>query len=263
MDSCGRIIILGSGNVATHLATTLAGSGMLAGLWSRTPANAAALADRLHVPAYADITDIPRDADVYIIAVADRAVADVACRLGAVDGIVAHTSGSVPMQALAAGGASRTGVFYPLQTFSKDSTVDMSQVPFFIEASEDDVFDTLSALARQTGGAAYAADSSHRAVLHLAAVFACNFANRLWGIADELLAPAGYPLTVFSPLLTETLRKAMAVGPSAAQTGPAVRNDSNVIRKQLDELGDGANAELYRIFTAQIQAIARKQSEIK
>lgn len=253
MDNPGRVIVLGSGNVATHLARALADKGMLAGVWSKTTGHAWTLADACNVPAYSDIDMIPRDADAYIIAVADRAVASVATALGAVEGIVAHTSGSVSMDELAGGGARHIGVFYPLQTFSKDAEVDMSQVPFFIEAGDDATYGGLSALARLIGGAAYAADSSHRAILHLAAVFACNFANRLWGIAEEVLEPAGYPLTVFRPLLAETLRKAMDVGPTAAQTGPAVRHDENVIAKQLAELGEGENAELYRLFTRQIQ----------
>lgn len=248
-----KVIILGSGNVATHLLEALCGAGVSCGLWSRNAVHAHVLAESVDkdVEVYDSIADIPRDAYFYIISVSDSAVGRVAEQLGDVEGIVAHTSGSVPMSKLEC--TERYGVFYPLQTFSTETAVDMSKVPFFIEGSNEEVTESLMELVSLIGANPYYADSSHRASLHLAAVFACNFANSLWAVSQRILADAGYPLSVLQPLLNETLRKAMTLGPLTAQTGPAERGDSNVINRQLLELDDAHEQDVYRCMTELIQ----------
>lgn len=255
------VIVLGSGNVASHLVDAFVASKVACGLWSRNSEHAQDLAARYAdgaVVAYNSIDAIPRDAKFYIIAVSDNAVATVAEELGAVKGTVAHTSGSVPMQTPVADG--NYGVFYPLQTFSKDVYVDMAEVPFFVEGNDTAVTESLKELVATIGAKAYEADSRHRAKLHLAAVFACNFANSLWGEAEEILKPAGYPLSVLEPLLKETLRKAMALGPTRAQTGPAARNDTKVLNRQMAELA-GLDLEIYRLITELIRLRQSKQDK--
>lgn len=245
-----EVVIIGSGNVATHLLEALCGADVPCGLWSRNIAGARNLAGRCRgksVAVYESLADIPRDSSYYIIAVSDRAVDEVTEALGRVGGIIAHTSGSVPMYRGAEGAG--YGVFYPLQTFSADTPVDITEVPFFIEGTSCDVSDRLASLVRRIGAVPYFADSVHRARLHLAAVFACNFANSLWGVSQRILADAGYPLTVLKPLLEETMRKAMAIGPCQAQTGPAKRGDLNVINRQMSELSDGPELNAYRDLT--------------
>ncbi len=243
-----RVAVIGAGNVAVHLAEALAQAGCLAGVWSREESHALTVAAPLDVPGGA-MSALPRDLDIYIVAVKDDAIPAVSATIGSVAGIVAHTSGTAPMGALI---QARRGVFYPLQTFSRNRPVDMSEVPFFIEGSDAHVSETLMDLAKRISPDVRYAGSDIRATLHLAAVFACNFANHSWAIAEDILRrEAGCSLEVFAPLLRETLAKAMECGAGASQTGPAARGDIHTIEKHLQRL-DGAQADIYKIMSQDI-----------
>ncbi len=243
-----RVAIIGAGNVAGHLAEVLAQAGCLVGVWSRNESHASSVAAPLKVSG-GTISALPRDLDVYIVAVKDDAIPAVSAAIGPVAGIVAHTSGTAPMDALV---QARRGVFYPLQTFSSNRHIDMSEVPFFIEGSDDVVSEVLMNLALRISPDVRYAGSDIRATLHLAAVFACNFANHSWAIAENILKrEAGCSLEVFAPLLRETLAKAMECGAGASQTGPAARGDIHTIEKHLQRL-EGAQADIYRIMSQDI-----------
>ena len=249
-----RTVIIGAGNVATHLARRLDATTDVVAVWSRKLDHAEALSSTLrNARATDNVDEVPRDADFYIISVVDDHIADVARRLGVVDGIVAHTSGSFPLEGLRqACGATRCGVFYPLQTFSKTTEVDTDHIPFFIEGTDAATIDALAGLATSVSDNVHRVDSSVRGHLHIAAVFANNFANYMWDIADSYLKEhTDFDIRVFAPLLTETLRKAMAVGPRAAQTGPAKRGDREIIDKHIAALADG-DAEIYRLISNSI-----------
>ena len=243
-----RVAIVGAGNVAGHLAEALAQTGCLVGVWSSNESHALSIAAPLNVSGGA-ISALPRDLDVYIVAVKDDAIPTVSASMGDVAGIVAHTSGTAPMDALV---QARRGVFYPLQTFSNNRQIDMSEVPFFIEGADDDVSEVLMNLALRISPKVRYAGSDTRATLHLAAVFACNFANHLWTIAEDILKrEAGCSLEVFAPLLRETLAKAMECGAGASQTGPAARGDIHTMEKHLRRL-EGMWSDIYRIMSQDI-----------
>lgn len=232
-----RICVIGAGNVATHLARALSCVGDIVAIYSRDIANARVLAESLRVSSFTDsLRDIPADADYYIVAVKDDAIARIAAETPR-GGVWAHTSGSVPMDVFAPY-KERYGVFYPLQTFSRHHDVDVSEVPFLIEGSTPDVADSLMALARRISTTVRPADSEVRKRLHIAAVFACNFANLMWIEADELLRRQGLDIGYLRPLLRETLRKLDDMTPGDAQTGPARRGDRNVIERHLAMLDD-------------------------
>lgn len=191
-------------------------------------------------------------ADVTLICVSDNAIREVGSRLPSSAGIIAHTSGSIPLDALA--GHDRYGVFYPLQTFSENSDPDYSIIPFFIEGSEEEVEKRLATLASLISKNVMSADSDKRKSLHLASVFACNFANHLWALADSILKKNGMDFNVLRPLLEETLLKTKTISPHDAQTGPAVRNDTEVIGKHLAMLENEPGVrEIYRILTDSIR----------
>lgn len=245
-------VILGTGNVGTHLCRALSEHTDIIDIWSRSIEHARRLSAEIPGSRPLDkLSDVRTDADFYIIAVADDAVADVAARLPEVNGIVAHTSGSMGLSALTGCKGACKGVFYPLQTFSREREIDLSEVPFFIEGSDRSTTDRLLSLAHTVSRTVREADSRQRGVLHLAAVFACNFANSLWGISDDILREAGYSLEVFGPLLEETLRKAITNGAIESQTGPARRGDQKVIDSHLSKL-EGLPREIYRLMTSQI-----------
>lgn len=247
-----RAVIIGAGNVATHLASALENTAGIAidTVWSRNIENASRIAAGLKSAVATDeISAIPRDADLYLIAVSDDAIADIASSMPPVNGMVAHTSGTVPIDILAIVSCKGFGSFYPLQTFSKDRALDLANVPFFIEGNDEETAKALYGPAARISTRVIYADSSLRGKLHIAAVFASNFANALWGVADDILAETGLGLDILHPLLEETLSKAVLMGPDNAQTGPAKRNDQHTINSHLAKLTDPRLKELYSGLT--------------
>lgn len=249
-----RIVILGSGNVATHLALALDKFTDVIQVWSRTPSNSQALVSQLLRASVADnLENIRRDADFYIIAVSDDAVTDIGRHLRDVSGVVVHTSGSVGMGDLKmAVNSDRCGVFYPLQTFSKGRQVDITKVPILIEGCNENTEKRLRELASVISEKVFIVDSGLRSRLHLAAVFANNFTNYIWLLADKYLKEnTDYNLEILSPLLQETLAKALEMSPEAAQTGPARRGDTVIVAKHLSNL-DPESAKVYKLLSESI-----------
>ncbi|MBD5354536.1 MAG: DUF2520 domain-containing protein [Bacteroides sp.] len=254
-----KIVMAGAGNVATHIAPAISFSGIgeVVQVYSWHIESAVALAAKIPgakaVNAPAEIAD---DADIYLISVSDDAIASVVSALPKRDALYLHTSGSVGMEALA-GLSERYGVFYPLQTFSKGVELDVRSVPLFVEGSSAAVEDQIREFASGLFGRVYHADSMTRKKMHISAVFACNFTNHLWSIAEELLRRDNLPFDVLRPLLVETLRKAFVNSPSASQTGPAARGDRRVIDGHL-ELLDGNEKEIYKLLSESIMASGGK-----
>ncbi|MDE6395832.1 MAG: DUF2520 domain-containing protein [Muribaculaceae bacterium] len=248
-----RIVVLGTGNVASHLIPALAAENDVLQVWTRTRGKRVSLPGPLsEIPVIYDQADIVPDADFYIIAVSDDAIAPVAEMLAnsGAQGIVAHTSGSFPLERLREiFPTGKSGVFYPLQTFSKDVAVDISKVPFFIEGSDTYTADCLVELAKTVSTDVKLADSEVRGHLHVAAVFANNFVNYMWDVADSYLKEkVDLDIKIFAPLLQETLHKAIENGPRHSQTGPAVRGDKKVIEAHLAKLNE-EDATVYRMLT--------------
>lgn len=232
MNHRHRVVLIGAGNVAWHLAAALGRVADVVGVYGRNGERASEVARRAGAKVFPALSKIPRDADFYIMAVADDAIAAVAAQMPPVAGVVAHTSGSVDAGALVGVACRGYGSFYPLQTFTWGRDVDMSVIPFFIEGSDEHAFQRLKGLARMVSPSVYEANSDIRACLHLAAVVSSNFANALLGESAEILRRSGLPLDVLRPLMAETMAKAFDLGPAVAQTGPARRGDMQVLEKQ-------------------------------
>ena len=204
------------------------------------------------------LDELPATADAYIIAVKDSALKEViaSATQGREEQLFLHTAGSMPM-ALFEGHARRYGVFYPMQTFSKERQVDFSEIPLFIE--DDDP--TIRTLAESISRHVYTLSSQDRKHLHLAAVFACNFANHCYALSAEVLAEKGLPFDVMLPLIDETARKVHELHPLEAQTGPAVRYDENVIRMQAAMIREPLMREIYERMSQSIHEQAEKQHD--
>jgi predicted short-subunit dehydrogenase-like oxidoreductase (DUF2520 family) len=214
--------------------------------------NGRSLADSCEA-SWSDKLIFPENTDILIVAVPDHNLEEVLNNLVCPsETLVVHTAGSMGMDVFP-GKIKKKGVLYPLQTFSKNRTVDFNGLPFLIETPDDKYSATLKSLAESIGGTAYFADSSKRRMAHLAAVFICNFTNHMLTEGKELAVNAGLSFDLFKPLLEETISKAMALGPENAQTGPAVRNDQNTIEKHLDLLSfSPATQNVYREMTRSI-----------
>ncbi len=253
--SLNRIVLRGAGNVATHLGEALSRAGYsIVQVYSRTEASASELAVKLHCSYTVAMEDVTAEADLYVVSVKDDALPVLAAQLGKVnrEALFVHTAGSVPMDVWK-GKADRYGVLYPMQTFSKQRPVDFTTVSFFVEALRKEDSEALMELAVGLGGKAYEASSEQRRFLHIAAVFACNFSNHMYAVAKHLLDAHGLPFEAMYPLIDETARKVHEMAPVAGQTGPAQRNDVQVMDGHLNMLADEPElAEIYRLVSRNI-----------
>ncbi len=249
-----RTVIIGSGNVASAVAPALEQAGTIdvVQVYSPTAEHASALAGKLaHAVAVSTPGKVIGDADLYLVAVKDDVIATLACVFSVKGGVWLHTSGGVDCKELAPI-SEDYGVFYPLQTFSKGVEVDFAEVPVFVEGHTARALAVAERLGQSLSGNVYQADGRRRSQLHAAAVFACNFTNHLWAIADDVLRrETGTDLTVLRPLLEETMRKALSMRPADGQTGPARRGDRGVIEHHKSLLKSD-EAELYEIMSQHI-----------
>lgn len=195
--------------------------------------------------------DVPDDADIILLAVKDDAIASVAGEFSGRECLVAHTSGSVPVDAIA---CAHRGVLYPMQTFSMEREVDFRKVPLFLETASDEDMPLLTQLAGSISDVCMQMDGEKRKVMHLAAVLCCNFANHLYDIAHEMMARENIPFDVLFPLIDETVAKIHGLTPHEAQTGPAIRWDEGVISRHMDMLQNPIHREIYRLMSESIRA---------
>lgn len=241
-----KVSVLGTGNVASHFIKII----------DKTP-NIKLVEIYNHnsksLNAYSDYqtTSNPetlRPADVYLVSVKDDAVEKLVNSFK-VNGIVAHTSGSVPLLDT----ANRDAVFYPLQTFSKEKEISFKDLPICIEAENNHDKKILKQLTISLGAKAYEVNSEQRQELHLAAVFACNFVNHLYHIGHDICNQKDLPFDILKPLIKETADKIDFSKPKEVQTGPAIRNDKSTITRHIQQLNKPIYKELYRYLTTSIQ----------
>ncbi|MBL1407794.1 Rossmann-like and DUF2520 domain-containing protein [Sphingobacterium faecale] len=231
-----NIVIVGSGNVATHFAHTLYRNGhQILQVYSRQSANAKALADAVEAESTTTFCDLSIDADLYIIAVSDQAIPNVIAEMPDIKkGIVVHTSGATSLGVLHR--FSKKGVIYPAQSISKQVNINMSLIPFGIEAGSDQVYQTITDLIRPISPHLFPCNSEQRIALHVAAVLVNNFSNALFNIAQQILEREHLAFDLLRPIILETANKVQNHLPSEVQTGPAARNDLGTINKHLQFL---------------------------
>ena len=254
----GKIVLVGAGNLATQLGKALKNAGLnVTQVYSRTEKSARELAGLLDCPFTTEPADLSAS-DLYIVSVKDDAIETVIKQLRVNDSILVHTAGSVPMEILEKY-AVKYGVFYPLQTFSKNRDIDFSTIPICLEASSAVVFNELRLLAGKLSETVRSVNSEERKILHLAAVFTCNFVNHFYHLGDYFLQEKKLDFDLLKPLILETAQKVMGMKPVDAQTGPAIRFDETIIKKHLDLLSD--EPELKKIYSFVSESIYRTQKE--
>lgn len=254
-----NIVLIGAGNVATHLGTQLqrAGHNILQ-VFSKHIDNAEDLASKLNTDATNQLSEINKNADLYLLAVKDYAIDDVILELRLPGKIVAHTSGAVPLLGMEHI-SNKCGVFYPFQTFTKNATVDFSTVPVFIEAADKETEKILLEVAQSISKLSQVVKSEQRKALHLAAVYVNNFTNHLFHIAQSILQKEKLPFELLYPLIKETVTKAGTNKPYDIQTGPARRDDWKTIDEHLHFLEDSPEfREVYLVLTESIMATYKK-----
>ncbi len=253
-----KISFIGAGNVATNMAANLHNSGNdIVQVYTRTPESGRKIRRQTGAREVNLLADLSSQTELFIAAIPDDQYASFIVQYPFTDIPIAHTSGSIPLDVL----KSRTavsGVLYPLQTFTKEIDKSFHDVPMCIEASDPGFHKVLTALAGTISNSVYAVDSEQRKKLHVAAVFANNFTNRMYGIARELLDQDGLSFDILKPLILETAEKILANPPQAVQTGPAARNDKELIRAHLEILRKNPPYRaIYELLTDSILAAGR------
>ena len=246
----------GSGNLAWHLAPVLDNAGYaVREVYSRNPAHAEALVQRLYEAEVKATLDFSTSSSrIFIIAVSDDAIEDIAREIILPDeAILIHTSGSQPLSRLGYAATPDTGVFYPLQTFSKNRKVDFKDIPVFVESESEDVERILFKMGEAISKHVHTIDSPSRKALHVAAVFASNFTNHMLRLSSDIAEQHDLDFDWLKPLIAETINKSLTIGPAQAQTGPARRGDFETLDNHMQFLADDPKlAELYRMISQHI-----------
>jgi predicted short-subunit dehydrogenase-like oxidoreductase (DUF2520 family) len=243
-----QMVILGAGNLAQHLYTAFQTTTQVSvvQVYNRSEK---ALKYFTDVPTTTSLKDLVV-ADMYVIAVADDAIASIANKLPFTDRLVVHTSGSASMHVLHK--KNRRGVLYPLQTFTKGTKVDFSTIPFCLETAQKEDFTTLQTVTNALESPSYKISSEQRRALHVSAVFVNNFSNHMYRIAHEVCEANNVPFKILSPLIQETANKINTLTPYMAQTGPAKRGDQKTINDHLEKLEKKIHKEIYTLLTQSI-----------
>lgn len=251
-----NVVCIGSGNVASHLCLALKEKVNIVQIASKHICNAKRLATVIssHCKFTDSVTELA-NADVYILSIKDDEIQPFlkTVPFEKRDALWIHTSGSIPVDVFSSFNKSN-GVLYPLQTFSKEVRIDVSDIPFFIEGNSDESRERIKSFAMLLSKHVFYADSLLREQLHVAAVFACNFTNFMYTLANDILQKNGLSFSVLSPLVHETLRKAGETNaPDKVQTGPARRGDQEIIKKHISLLeNDSQKKEIYQILSEYI-----------
>uniref|UniRef100_UPI0032178C04 Rossmann-like and DUF2520 domain-containing protein n=1 Tax=uncultured Draconibacterium sp. TaxID=1573823 RepID=UPI0032178C04 len=256
------ITIIGAGNLATHVSQELQGAGYeILQVYSRTLTSARELGEKLKVEYITSVDELSKDSDIYIVALKDSAVQGVLSKIDFKNKPLVHCSGSLPLSILDEY-SEKTGVLYPLQTFSKNRKVNFSEIPVFVEANNPETEKLLMELAESISPKVAVLNSEKRKSLHISAVFACNFVNHFYTLAGDFLKTHNLPFDVLRPLISETAQKVQEMYPEDAQTGPAVRFDENIINDHLEQLKNfPEHKELYKSISKSI--FARHQERNK
>ncbi len=250
-----KVVIIGAGNVATHLHQNFNKSKQIdvIQVFNR---------NRKHLDFVRDVSkrtsdiDELKEADLYLLAIKDEAIIEIAEKLKTKKAIVAHTSGSVALQILS--GFDNYGVFYPMQTFSKNKPINFKEIPLCLEANSEENLQFLKKVASIISDRVFEVNSEQRKALHVSAVFVNNFTNHLFTLASDFCKKEELPFEMLRPLIVETVNKLESLDPYSAQTGPALRNDQKTISAHLEML-DEDRKKIYTILTESIQNLHGKK----
>lgn len=244
-----NVVLLGAGNLASHLTDNLLNNKVvnLIQVYNRSIAKIQYLKSKTLITDKINELEV---ADIYIITVSDDAISEVSSKLNLKNKLVVHTAGAASINELKS--RSNKGVFYPLQSFSKETKIDFKTIPICIEAESKSDLDLLEKLAKSISKKCYYINSEQRKYLHVAAVFVNNFVNHLYHIGNEICEENGIPFEILHPIIEETSKKIIKIAPFNAQTGPAKRNDTKTLKNHKAILNK-QQKEIYKLLTKSIQ----------
>ena len=247
-----NVVLIGSGNVATVLGKLIKKSGhTIIEIVSRNEARAKNLAATVNANYHTDLKQINTTAGIYIIAVADDAINDIAADLNLADKIVVHTAGSVLKDVLK-DSSKNYGIFYPLQSLRKENE-EIPVIPFLVDASNEETLHSLQQFAQSLSDKVAVADDAQRSKLHVAAVIASNFSNYIFTLTNDYCKKENIFFNILLPLIQETVSRLNDFAPADVQTGPAIRGDKNTMQKHLALLQE--HPELKKLYEIMSEGI--------
>ena len=250
-----QLSIIGSGNMAFQLGKAFFESGQpISEVYSRNTIEGKKLAELVHAKFEPEIEKLS-NSGIFILAVKDDAVSEISERILGEGNLLIHTAGSIGINSIHSP-KNRRGVLYPVQTLSKNKKVDFGNIPFCIEAENETDLDLIKKLVQKLSSNIYELNSEQRKVIHVAAVFACNFPNYLYSAAHQILEKEGITFDIIRPLIIETAEKVQTIFPENAQTGPALRNDLTVLNNHKAYLQN--NPELLEVYTLLSKLISNR-----
>jgi predicted short-subunit dehydrogenase-like oxidoreductase (DUF2520 family) len=258
MNKPFSFVSIGAGNVASHLVRGFTEKGCrLLQVYSRTGSSARSLAEKYNSEYTDALSELRKDADFYMIAVPDTAIPGLMKSFPFHDRLVFHTAGSTGLEVFDSS-FSDFGILYPLQTFTRDTAMDLSRIPLLIEAGNETSLEKMRKIAGLISENVNTCDTDTRLTIHLAAVFACNFTNHMYALANDVLREKGIDPAILEPLIAESYKKSRTLDPLEAQTGPASRNDEPTMEKHI-KLLEG-NPLMQKIYTFTSRSIQSKRS---
>jgi len=254
--STKTVSIIGTGNVAWHIAPALDNSGYsIFEVYGRNQKNVKLLTSRLYQAVENKTLDFSGSkSSIFIIAVSDDAIEEVAQEIVLPDdALLIHTSASRSLKTLDFAATTKTGIFFPLQSFTKTGRIDFNDVPIFIETDDDEVFTILNTMGKSISKEVQRVSADQRKALHIASVFAASFTNHMMTLAKDIASKHHIDFSLLKPLVSNTLSKSLELGPGQAHAGPAEKQDFMVLDQHLEFLTeDSSIAEIYRVITQHI-----------
>ena len=248
-----KIVIIGAGNVAFHLIKSITNSGhQLVQIYNRTIENIKESTKK--IPLSDSIGGIYPNADIYIICVKDNAIEEIANQLKMNNKLVLHTSGNRTMDILQ-NSSSNYGIFYPIQSFTKEIPLNFKKVPIIIEANNAEALEMLKSFSESISERVIEMNLEKRQKLNIAGVFVNNFTNHLYHLMDEYLDKESIDFSILHPIIQNTVDKIKIKNPRACQTGPAIRNDQETIENQKKILEK--EIDLLKIYNEFTQGITK------
>ena len=245
-----KIILLGAGNVGHHLSKAFDKSTEIDLVQWYSRDNSKVSYNDIDTEIINDLSKI-KSADIYVISISDSYVGKISEKLNVSEKLVVHTSGSLDLSIIDK--KNRRGVFYPLQTLSKNKEIELAKVPICIESENNKDLVLLETISKYIGCKTYKIDYNERKILHLAAIFSNNFVNHMFTIAKEILDDKNLDFNILKPLINETVDKIHKLDPENVQTGPAIRNNNEIILNHIKTLKKDDHKKLYELMTKLIK----------
>lgn len=251
-----KIVFIGAGNVATHLAKAMTTAGhTIVQMWSRDIRHAAESADVVGAAAIDRLEDLYREADFYIMAVPDDHIGEISGLMPLVEGIVLHTSGSVAIDAIR---QKKRGVVWFPHTFVKGTAMEYDDLQCCYEGSSSEVEMKILEMLKGVAHSTYRLDSEQRRWAHLASVVTNNFCHALNTLGEQIMNEHNMDYAMLRPLVMATAQRAMEPNLAARQTGPAARHDEKTMTAHRQMLAGMPEAQrAYEAMTELIQSFQK------